>query len=154
MFKHKSLLRNLEMSHFTVMSVAPTCMAARAQQQRRTRSKPNVDGHYHKSLKQITHEYIIGSFLKYCVLDVSFHFHLPSPAALFGCPTTRIMLIPDSSRKVMMYYQLLSGINSSHKDAAYAAGSNVFIPAKVVLFSKLKEHKVPLSRDNVNSSPQ
>lgn len=61
--------------------------------------------------------------------------------------------IPDSS-KVIMYCQLLSGINSFHKDVAYARGSNFFILVKVVLFSKLKEHKVPLSRDNINSSPQ
>lgn len=79
---------------------------------------------------------------------------LRAPQLCLDALTTRIALIPDSSRKVMMYCQLLSGINSFHKDVAYAGGSNFFIPAKVVLFSKLKEHKVPLSRDNINSSPQ
>lgn len=98
-------------------------------------------------------------FLNVCFIsDKDFYLLFLPPLSCSFCldawPHASRLFIPDSSRKVMMYYQLLSGINSSHKDAAYAAGSNVFIPAKVVLFSKLKEHKVPLSRDNVNSSPQ
>lgn len=66
-----------------------------------------------------------------------------------------LLTILAGGRKVIMYCQLLPGINSFHKDVAYARGSNFFILIKLVLFSKSKEHKVPLSHDNtINSSPQ
>lgn len=75
----------------------------------------------------------------------------PNSAALTTGLTT---LTPQNHVKLTMSRQLLSGITSSYKDVAYAGGSNFFIPVKVVLFAKLKKHKVPLSRDNINSSPQ